>query len=96
MSRYELTQRAEADLLRTFLQSIDLFGVNQAKRYRDDLKHCFGLLAGSSDMGRAADAIGAGVRRHEHQSHIVLYEKIPGGIRILALVPARSVRLLKL
>jgi toxin ParE1/3/4 len=96
LSRYVLTARAERDLLAIFLQSIELFGVPQARRYRDSLKNCFELIAGNPDMGRPASRIGEGVRRHEHQSHIILYDKVSEGVRILALVPSKSVRLLKL
>jgi toxin ParE1/3/4 len=96
LSGYVLTERAERDLLAIFLNSIELFGAPQAKRYRDSVKNCFELIAENPDMGRPAAKIGQGVRRHEHQSHIVLYDKVPEGVRILALVPSRSIRLLKL
>jgi toxin ParE1/3/4 len=36
------------------------------------------------------------VRRHVHQSHVLLYEISDSGVLILAIVPARSVRKLKL
>ena len=37
-----------------------------------------------------------GVRRHEHASHVILYESVGTGVLILALVHRRSVRRLTL
>ncbi len=96
MNSYALTERAEDDLLNVFLDGIELFGFNQARRYKDELDRCFQLMASRPQMGRPAPSIGAGVRRHEHKNHIILYEKQAGGILILAVVPAKSVRLLTL
>ncbi len=96
MNNYALTERAEDDLLSVFLDGIELFGLNQARRYKDELDRCFQLMASHPQMGRPAPLIGEGVRRHEHKSHIILYEEKAGGILILAVVPAKSVRLLKL
>ena len=96
MTSYTLTERAEDDLLDLFLDGIEMFGLLQAHRYKDELEHCFQLIASRPQMGRLAPSIGEGVRRHEHQSHIILYEQAAGTIVILAVVPTRSVRLLKL
>lgn len=96
MTSYTLTERAEDDLLDLFLDGIEMFGLLQAHRYKDELEHCFQLIASRPQMGRLAPSIGEGVRRHEHQSHIILYEQAAGTIVILAVVPARSIRLLKL
>ncbi|WP_274533534.1 MULTISPECIES: hypothetical protein [unclassified Methylobacterium] len=43
-------------------------------------------------MGRPAHRLAEGVRRHEFESHVILYEEIPDGVLILALVHGRSVR----
>ena len=39
---------------------------------------------------------GNGHRRHEHKSHVILYEPTDDGVLILAVVHGRSVRRLKL
>lgn len=96
VTSYTLTERAEDDLLGLFLDGIEMFGLIQARRYKDELEHCFQLIASHPQMGRLAPSIGEGVRRHEHQSHIILYEQARDTVVILAVVPARSVRLLKL
>ncbi|MCO6177530.1 type II toxin-antitoxin system RelE/ParE family toxin [Ciceribacter sp. RN22] len=96
MSRYRLTERAEADLLSLFLDGLEWFGLRQARRYKTELEHCFQLLAENPQMGRLVESIGPAVRRHVHQSHVILHEIGDSGILILAIVPARSVRKLKL
>ncbi|AOF94001.1 plasmid stabilization system family protein (plasmid) [Sinorhizobium sp. RAC02] len=96
VTSYTLTERAEDDLLTLFLDGIEMFGLAQARRYKEELVRCFELIASRPQMGRLAPSIGEGVRRHAHQSHIILYEEAGETVLILAVVPARSVRLLKL
>lgn len=68
----------------------------QAERYKDDLARCFGMLADNPRMGRLAEIIAPGVRRHEHGSHVIPYEINVSGILVLAVVHGRSIRRLKL
>lgn len=96
MTSYTLTERAEDDLLNLFLDGIEMFGLIQARRYKDEIERCFQLIASRPLMGRLAPSIGERIRRHAHQSHIILYEEAEDSVLILAVVPARSVRLLKL
>ncbi len=96
MNRYTLTARAEDDLLITFLDGIEMFGLHQARRYKDELDRCFQLIASNPQIGRLVPSIGEGVRRHEHKSHVILYEEAERTVTILAVVPAKSIRLLKL
>lgn len=96
MSSYRLTERAEADVFDIFLFGFEQFGRMQASRYRDELAACFQLLAENPRMGRPAESIAPGVRRHEHGSHVILYEIADDGVLILAVVHGRSVRRLKL
>ena len=96
MARVSLSKRAEADLFDIFLYGCEVFGEAQARRYAEGLDHAFGLLAENPRMGRAALEIADGVRRHLHAMHVILYEPMPDGVRILALVHARSVERLRL
>lgn len=93
---YGLTRRARNDLFDIFVYGYDRFGARQAETYATSLEHAFELLAANPRMGREARSIGPGVRRHEHASHIILYEEAPPGILILALVHSRSVLRLSL
>jgi toxin ParE1/3/4 len=96
VNSYRLTEGAEAEILEIFLYGIDQFGVGQARLYKDEMAHCFQLLADTPRMGRPANIIAEGVRRHEHKSHVILYEIESSGVLILAVVHGRSVRRLKL
>jgi toxin ParE1/3/4 len=95
MNRYRLTERADRDIFDIFLCGMQHFGLAQAQQYRDSLTGCFDMLAENPRMGRAADAIATGIWRHEHGSHVILYEERPGDVLILALVHVRSVRRLR-
>jgi toxin ParE1/3/4 len=96
MSEYALTKRAEDDLFHIFLFGYEQFGARQAETYATELEHTFQLLADNPRMGREAETIAPGVRRHEHGSHVILYEISSDGVLILALVHASSVKRLTL
>lgn len=96
MSRFRLTRRAEEDIIEIFAFGCERFGEAQAEAYGDGMIHVFALLADNPRMGRAADQIAPGVRRHEYRSHVILYEGEPGGVLILAVVHGSSVRRLSL
>lgn len=96
MTSYRTTSRADDDLLDIYLYGIERFGRAQAIRYATGLHHVFGLLGENSRMGRKAEEIAEGVRRHEHGSHIILYQEDDEAVLILAIVHKASVRRLKL
>lgn len=91
MRRYRFTKQARADLHDIFLYGYEQFGETQAEAYAAGLAHVFQLLADNPQMGRKAEAIAAGVRRHEYGSHVILYETAPDGILVLAIIHGRSV-----
>ena len=90
MPTVELSARASADLLGIYLQGIRLFGPLQADRYLDGLESCLALLAANPRMGRAAEGLGAGLRRHEHGSHVIFYEAAGSGAFIVAILHERQ------
>lgn len=96
MTDYTLTRRAEADLFDIAVHGYRQFGSRQAEAYAAGLEHAFRLLADNPQMGRTADAIRPGVRRHEHAAHVILYESAASGVLILAIVHGRSVSRLTL
>jgi toxin ParE1/3/4 len=89
---FRLTRQADKDMLDIFVFGVEIFGSFQARKYANDLLHCFGLLADSPRMGRVASTLGAEVRRHEHQSHVILYETAEFGVLIVGVVHRRSAR----
>ncbi len=96
MTSVAFSERARHDLLDIYLFGIETFGFRQAERYASEFDHCFSLLADNPRMGRPAANLGAGVRRHEHASHVILYRETGDGVLILAVVHGRSVRGLEL
>ena len=57
MAEYRLTRRAESDLSGIANYTIETFGIEQARRYRDQLEGCFEKLAQNSRLGRSANAL---------------------------------------
>ena len=96
MKRFRLAHRAEEEITEIFAYGYERFGEAQAEIYADGMTHVFELLADNPRMGRAADRIAPGVRRHEYRSHVILYEEKPNGVLILAVVHGKSLRRLSL
>jgi toxin ParE1/3/4 len=96
VNKHRLSQRADRDLRDIYLYGVENFGLAQAERYRLELDGCFGMLSEFPRMGRLSDTIRAGLRRHEHGSHVVIYKEQPDHVLIVAVVHGRSVKGLKL
>lgn len=96
MGSYHLSRRADSDLLDTFIFGTEQFGTSQARIYQHELANSFQLLADNPGLGRKAEIVGKGVRRHESGRHVILYEESFDGVLILALVHQSSIRRLKL
>lgn len=86
----ELSDRAAADLLDIYVHGVRQFGSKQSDLYLDGLERCFDLIAENPEMGRLANQVGEGFRRHEHQSHVIFYEQTATGVLILAVLHARQ------
>ena len=74
MSDYALSRRAAMDLEAIAEYTIERFGLEQARQYRDDLASCFVRLAANPELGRRVEQLGRNLRRFEHRSHIVFYQ----------------------
>ncbi|MDE0172438.1 MAG: type II toxin-antitoxin system RelE/ParE family toxin [Defluviicoccus sp.] len=73
MADYRLTLLAEGDLAGIADRTIETLGIEQARRYRDGLEACFGMLADNPRLGRNAESLAPNLRRFEHRSHVVFY-----------------------
>lgn len=73
MNSYKLSRLASADLEEIAEYTIESFGIEQARRYRDGLKICFDQLANNPALGKRSEQLMRGLRRFEHQSHVVFY-----------------------
>ena len=75
MTEYRFSRRAALDLEAIAEYTIERFGVEQARGYRDDLSACFDRLADNPRLGRPAAELAPGLRRYEHRSHIIFYQQ---------------------
>ena len=73
MNNYRLSRLAAADLEEIAEYTIERFGIEQARRSRDGLKTCFVQLTNNPAIGRRAEQLIQGLRRFQHQSHVVFY-----------------------
>ena len=83
MNNYRLSKLASADLEEIAEFTIERFGIEQARRYRDSLKTCFDQLADNPALGRSVEQLMQGLHRFEHQSHVVFYMSEPENIFII-------------
>jgi toxin ParE1/3/4 len=95
MKRYTISAEADADIDLIAAYTARTWGWRQSDRYLGQLEDAFQLLVENPGIGRACDAIGSGLRRHEEGKHVVFYRLKPGGIRIVRIlhqqmVPAKS------
>ncbi len=83
MSNYRLSRLAAADIEEIAEYTIERFGIEQARRYRDGLKTCFDQLTKNPALGRRVEQLARGLKRFEHQSHVVFYVSEPENIFIV-------------
>ena len=83
MADFHLTSRAESDLAEIADYTIETFGIEQARRYRDALEICFQAIADNPSLGREADKLAPKLRRHQHKSHVVFYLPETKGVLIV-------------
>lgn len=88
MAEYRLTSRAGADLAGISDYTIETFGIDQARRYRDELEACFESLAGNPRLGRDASWLVPGLRRFEHRSHTIFFAEEAAGVLIVRILHA--------
>ncbi len=89
MADFRLSTRAASDLGGIARYTIETFGIEQARRYRDDLEACFRTLAETPRLGRSAERLRPGLRRFEHRSHTVFYTQDEDGILIVRILHVR-------
>ena len=88
MAEHRLSSRAEADLAGIADYTIETFGIEQARRYRDEFETCFENLAENPRRGRSAEPLAPGLRRFEHRSHVVFYVEDGNGVLIVRILHA--------
>lgn len=89
MGKFHLTNRAVADLSDIADFTIQSFGIEQARFYRDGLNNCFEILAENPQLGRSAAELAPNLKRFEYQSHVVFYVPKNTGILIVRILHQR-------
>ncbi|WP_052957989.1 type II toxin-antitoxin system RelE/ParE family toxin [Aquamicrobium sp. LC103] len=62
-----------------YVYGLERFGPIQAVEYQKELEDCFAMLTRHPRIGRLSSTIAPGLRRHEHGSHVILYQEEIGG-----------------
>lgn len=70
---YQLSRKAEDDILEIFIQGAHRFGLRQAEAYHDALAECFTFLAENPYAARERQEITPPVRVHPFGAHLVIY-----------------------
>lgn len=70
---YKLSKLAEEDIYQIARYTIQQFGVTQAKKYHNELKQTFELLARAPWIGRECNWVCDGMRRFEFKKHSIYY-----------------------
>ncbi|WP_226783121.1 type II toxin-antitoxin system RelE/ParE family toxin [Oceaniglobus trochenteri] len=78
MSAWQLSRKAEEDLIDIWLEGAGRFGIPQADRYQDGLSAAFDLLAMFPEMARERRELTPPIRVHPVGAHLILYILRPG------------------
>jgi toxin ParE1/3/4 len=89
MATFQLSRRAEADLLRIGEFTLRKWGKSQAARYIGELETCCQMLADNPALGRACGHVRPGLRRHEHGKHVLFYRPESNGILVSRILHQR-------
>lgn len=85
--RYELSERARADIKAIIVYTLENFGRQQADEYTDGLFRSFELLTDNPKIGMT---VTGAVRRYVYRSHYVFYEIRDDVIRIATIRHTRQ------
>lgn len=91
MAEYRLSSQAETDLAGIADYTIETFGIEQARHYRDGLEAGFQNLADNPLLGQSAEHLAPQLRHLEHQSHVIYYVPKNYGLLIVRILHASMV-----
>lgn len=70
---FRLSAKAEADLIKIYVDGVADFGAIKAEAYQDKLDETMGLIADNPEMARLRDEITPPVRIHPVHAHVIIY-----------------------
>ena len=82
MTTYKLSALAEADIKQIIRQTINQWGLHQAKVYSQKLHETFVMLAKSPELGSSRAFIQPGTRCFPVKKHVIYYRRVTSGIEI--------------
>jgi toxin ParE1/3/4 len=88
VTKVRLSGRADRDLSKIFLYTIETFGLKQARRYLSDLQHTLEQLPYHPKLGARIEEL-PDVRRLVRKSHVIFYRHDEDGILILSVKHTR-------
>ena len=89
MTRFELVNRATADLLEIVRYTHQRWGAAQARQYREELELALQRLSLSPELGRKREALAPGLRSSPVAPHVAFYIQRGNKVIILRILHAR-------
>ena len=89
MTKIEITNDAERDLIGIYLDGVENFGLTQAERYPETLYARMSVAAEHLDFGVDYGFVREGLRRLESQSHDIYFRPSTEGVGILRIPSGR-------
>ena len=89
MTKIEITNDAERDLIGIYLDGVENFGLTQTERYLETLYARMSVAAEHPDFGVDYGFVREGLRRLESQSHAIYFRPSTEGVRILRILSGR-------
>ena len=71
---FQLTKKAEEDLISLAEKGIELFGERQAQFYHDALFELFEVISENPKMARERVELSPPVRVHPFKAHVIIYQ----------------------
>ena len=87
---YQLTKKAEEDLISIAERGIELFGERQAQFYHNALFDLFGVISENPKMARERAELSPAVRVHPFKAHVIIYQIEGDGISIIRIRHGRE------
>jgi len=88
LARYVLHADAQSDLAQIWLYTRQEWSERQADKYLAEVLDCIDWLADNPLLGRAADDIRPGYRKHLSNAHLIFYIVERTGIEVIRVLHA--------
>ncbi len=89
MSDFHLSVEADEDILEIARFSIEIWGLQQSLKYKEELHNCFKLLAKNPEIGRNASFYSPSLKRYSYKAHTIFFKEVVDGIFIVRILGQR-------